>query len=62
VLHGADLHVVFADGGGVIERGGGRLQGRDAEAVEIGADEGDAAAGGNRVKLDGGVDVLMVFR
>ena len=33
-----------ADGRGVIERGGGSLQRRNAQTAEVGADEGDAAA------------------
>ena len=44
MLDRADRDVVAADGRGVIERGGRGLQRRDAQAVEVGADEGDAAA------------------
>jgi hypothetical protein len=56
MLDGADLHVVFADGRCVLEGRGRRLQRRNAQAVQIGADEGDPVAGDGRVQLDGGVD------
>src|SRR5947207_5310171 len=35
MLDGADRDVVLTDGGRVVERGGGGLQGRNAEAVQI---------------------------
>src|SRR3954447_3261982 len=56
MLDGADRDVVFADGGRVVEGGGGCLEGGDAEAVEVGADEGDATAGGSGMQRDAGVD------
>ena len=52
----ADGDVVFAHRRRVIERGRRGLQRRDAETVEIGADELDAVAGRRGVQLDARVD------
>ena len=56
MLHGAHGHIVLAHRGGVIERGGRCLQRRNAESIEVRADEGDAVARGNGMKRDSGVD------
>src|SRR6185369_671473 len=56
MLDGADRDVVLADGGRVVEGGGGGLQGRDAKTVEISTDEVDAVAGGGGMQRDPGVD------